>query len=138
MMLFTDIPLKGSSAIFMLTKLIKKGMFAVNVVYHQRDIFSLLDELKWMLLHLIFRLVSLGSHLEFSASLRLKFSLLCCQQFKNLHHHMADIFLHLKQKFLTKHVCFHLISYNWRSNEKMMELFGIYGEFSIYAHFVRP
>lgn len=54
MMLFTDIPLKGSSAIFMLTKLIKKGMFAVNVVYHQRDIFSLLDELKWMLLHLIF------------------------------------------------------------------------------------
>lgn len=100
MMLFTDIPLKGSSAIFMLTKLIKKGMFAVNVVYHQRDIFSLLDELKWMLLHLIFRLVSLGSHLEFSGSLRLKFSLLCCQQFKNLHHHMADIFLHLKQKFL--------------------------------------
>lgn len=100
MMLFTDIPLKGSSAIFMLTKLIKKGMFAVNVVYHQRDIFSLLDELKWMLLHLILRLVSLGIHLEFSASLRLKFSLLCCQQFKNLHHHMADIFLHLKQKFL--------------------------------------
>lgn len=100
MMLFTDIPLKGSSAIFMLTKLIKKGMFAVNVVYHQRDIFSLLDELKWMLLHLILRLVSLGSHLKFSASLRLKFSLLCCQQFKNLHHHMADIFLHLKQKFL--------------------------------------
>lgn len=41
-------------------------------------------------------------------------------------------------KVPAKHVCFHLISYNWRSNEKMMELFGIYGEFSIYAHFVRP
>lgn len=68
MMLFTDIPLKDSSAIFMLTKLTKKDMFAVNVVYHQRDIFSLLDELKWMLLHLILRLVSLGSHLEFSGS----------------------------------------------------------------------
>lgn len=52
-MLFADIPVKGSSAIFMLSKLIKKGMFAVNVVYHQRDIFSLLDELKLMLLHLI-------------------------------------------------------------------------------------
>lgn len=68
-MLFTDIPVKGSSAIFMLSKLIKKGMFAVNVVYHQRDIFSLLDELKLMLLHLILRLVFFSSHLEFSTSL---------------------------------------------------------------------
>lgn len=68
-MLFADLPVIGSSAIFMLSKLIKKGMFAVNVVYHQRDIFSLLDELKLMLLHLILRLVSLSSHLEFSTSL---------------------------------------------------------------------
>lgn len=34
MMLFIDILFKGFSAIFMLIKFIKKGMFVVNVVYY--------------------------------------------------------------------------------------------------------